>query len=129
MPKRILIVDDHAPTRTAIRNMIEIDRSEEYEIVEAASGIETLTVIDKEAAFQLVLLDIELPKMDGFEVCKALRDNGIKTPVVFVTGRGGLEDFNKGRAAGGDSYLKKPVTRASLRSVVALFTSGSVTRT
>jgi two-component system OmpR family response regulator len=128
MPSRILVVDDHAPTRSMIRSMIEADRSAKHEVVEASSGEGALLAVEKGPPFDLILLDVEMPGISGFDACRKLREHGLKTPIVFVTGRGDLKDFNAGREAGGDSYLKKPIARAALRSIVGLFTSGSVSR-
>jgi CheY-like chemotaxis protein len=128
MPSRILVVDDHGPTRSMIRSMIEADRSAKYDVVEAASGENAILTVEKGPPFDLILLDVEMPGISGFDACRKLREHGLKTPVVFVTGRGDLKDFNAGREAGGDSYLKKPIARAALRSIISLFTGGSVSR-
>ena len=123
MAKRILVVDDHAPTRALIRSILEAEKSETFEPVEAGTGMECLKAFDAKGPFSLVLLDVTLPDMDGFEVCTALRRVDKQVPIVFVTAKGDLRDFTAGREAGGDSYLVKPIARASLRSMVALFTN------
>jgi two-component system response regulator ResD len=76
-----------------------------------------------EGPFDLILLDVKLPDMDGFSVCQALRHVETRVPIVFVTGQGDLKDFAAGREAGGDSYLVKPISRTSLRSIVSLLTN------
>jgi CheY-like chemotaxis protein len=123
MAKRVLVVDDHAPTRLLIRSILEAEKTTKFETVEAATGMECLKAADSKGPFDLILLDINLPDMDGFEICKALRrvDKGV--PIVFVTAKGDLSDYAAGRAAGGDSYLVKPIARAALRSIVGLFTN------
>lgn len=123
MAKRVLVVDDHPPTRQLIRSILEAEKGQAYEVVEAANGTECLVAADGKGPFDLVLLDIRLPDMDGFEVCRALRHVDKQVPIVFVTAQGELGDFKKGRDAGGDSYLVKPIARQSLRSVVSLFTN------
>ena len=123
MAKRVLIVDDHAPTRSLIRAMIEAERSQNFEVLEAETGESCVMTVEKNGPFDLILLDVDLPDMDGYETCRALRKASVETPVVFVTAKGALKDFHAGRDAGGDSYLKKPVSRQALRSIVALFTS------
>jgi DNA-binding response OmpR family regulator len=70
-----------------------------------------------------VLLDVNLPDMEGYDVCRALRHVDKTIPIVFVTARGDIKDYAAGREAGGDSYLVKPIARAALRSIVGLFTS------
>ena len=96
MAKRVLVVDDHVPTRALIRTILEAEKTEQFEVFEAGTGTECLKSADKQGPFDLVLLDVNLPDMDGYSVC---------------------------REAGGDSYLVKPIARAALRSIVNLFTS------
>jgi DNA-binding response OmpR family regulator len=117
MAKRVLVVDDHQPTRTFVRAVLEADT---YEVVEADSGSKCLDAFDAKGPFDLVMLDVGLPDMDGYAVCKALRKVDQKVPIIFVTGD---EDFGHGRAAGSDSYIVKPIARATLRSTVMRFTS------
>jgi DNA-binding response OmpR family regulator len=121
MAKRILVVDDHAPTRMLIRAILEADG--QYDVVEAATGVECLKAHASRGPFDLVLLDVVLPDMDGFEICRSLRSVDDRVPIVFVTAKGELKDRTAGRAAGGDSYIVKPITKGTLRALVNLFTS------
>jgi DNA-binding response OmpR family regulator len=123
MSKRVLVCDDHAPTRGLIRAMLEGDKAEKFEVVDAASGTECIKSFDGLGPFDIVLLDVKLPDMDGYQVCRALRTVDNKVPIIFVSGQGELKDYNAGREAGGDSYLVKPIVRGALRSIIALFTS------
>lgn len=123
MKKRVLVVDDHAPTRALIRTILEAEKSPEYEVTEAATGTACLKAADQKGPFDLILLDVGLPDMDGYSVCRAIRHVDKAVPIVFVTARGELKDYSAGREAGGDSYIVKPIARASLRSIVHLFTS------
>jgi two-component system OmpR family response regulator len=123
MAKRILIADDHGPTRTLIRTILEGERTEVFEIVEATCGGEAITAFEKHGPFDLVLLDVTMPDMDGYTACRHIRDKNPDVPIVFVTAKGDLKDYTSGREAGGDSYIVKPIARASLRSIVSLFTS------
>ncbi len=123
MPKRILIVDDHAATRTLIRAILEGEKTEKFEVTEATNGLECLIKFETEGPFDLILLDVNMPEMDGYETCRHLREKGAVIPIVFVTANKEMKDYTAGRAAGGDSYLVKPVARAALRSIVTLFTS------
>jgi DNA-binding response OmpR family regulator len=122
MAKRVLVVDDHAPTRMLIRAILEGEHGQ-YEAVEAATGTECLRAHAAQGPFDLILLDVNLPDMDGFEVCRSLRSVDDKVPIVFVTAKTDVKDHSAGRAAGGDSYIVKPIARAALRSLVGLFTS------
>jgi CheY-like chemotaxis protein len=123
MAKRVLIVDDHPPTRTVIRAILESDKSSRFEIVEAANGRECLELFEARGPFDLVLLDVNMPDVDGYQACRGIRAKDASVPVVFVTANKDMKDYAAGRAAGGDSYLVKPVARAALRSIVSLFTS------
>lgn len=123
MAKRILVVDDHAPTRTTIRTLLETDKNHPFEVVEAANGTECLMAFDAQGPFDLVLLDVNMPDLDGYSVCAALRRVDAHVPIVFITGQRDLKDYTSGRQAGGDSYLVKPISAAALRSTVHLFTS------
>ena len=123
MAKRVLVVDDHAPTRATIRTLLEADKNTAFEVVEAANGTECLKVFDGKGPFDLILLDVNLPDLDGYAVCEALRRVDKDVPVVFITGARDLKDYHSGRDAGGDSYLVKPISAAALRSTVHLFTT------
>jgi CheY-like chemotaxis protein len=122
MAKRVLVVDDEKPTRALIRSILESEKTESYEVVEAENGRQCLDRFD-EGPFDLVLLDINMPVMDGYEACREIRQRDRRVPVVFVTAYREMKDYAAGREAGGDSYLVKPVARAALRSTAALFTS------
>jgi DNA-binding response OmpR family regulator len=121
--RSVLVVDDEAEVRTLIRRMLETDSSVDFRIVEAATGTEGLKTADRSGHFDLILLDVVLPDMDGYSVCRAIRRVDANVPVVFVTAKGDLKDYAAGRQAGGDSYLVKPFSKTSLRSIVHLFTS------
>jgi len=121
MAKRILIVDDHPPTLALIRAVLEAEKYQDLTIREANAGAEALKTFDRDGPFDLVLLDVGLPDLDGFTVCRALRKVDGRVPVVFITATGELKDFASGREAGGDSYLVKPISRGALRNMVNLF--------
>jgi len=123
MTKRVLVVDDHAPTRSTIRALLESDKTQEFQVTEAGTGTDCLKAFDKGGPYDLVLLDIMLPDLDGYEVCKALRRVDKDVPIIFITGQRDLKDYHTGRDAGGDSYLVKPISSAALRSSVHLFTT------
>ena len=123
MPKRVLVVDDHAATRATVRALLESDKNQEFEVVEAANGTECLKLFDGQGPFDLVLLDVAMPDLDGYAVCAALRRVDKHVPIVFITGQRDLKDYHTGREAGGDSYLVKPIAAAALRSTVHLFTA------
>lgn len=71
--------------------------------------------------YSIILLDIGLPKRDGFEICRNLRRRGIQTPVIFATARFSEEDVLKGYECGGDDYLIKPFSMAQLAAKIRVF--------
>lgn len=106
---RILVVDDEAGIRDIIKEYLQF---EGYEFAEAANGIEALELLRKEE-FDLMVLDIMMPKLDGVTVLKELRK--IKTtPVIMLTARG--EEYDKlfGFELGADDYLVKPFSPREL---------------
>ena len=121
--KRVLVVDDHAATRASIRALLEADKNQKFDVVEAASGAECLRVFDSRGPFDMILLDVVMPDLGGYEVCQALRRVDREIPIIFITGQRDLKDYHSGREAGGDSYLVKPISAAALRSTVHLFTT------
>jgi two-component system alkaline phosphatase synthesis response regulator PhoP len=102
--ERVLVVEDELPLAQGIRENLE---AEGYRVELAHQGKEALERIRGEA-FDLVLLDVMLPEMDGFEVCETARKEGIAVPVLFLTARGDVEDRIRGLETGGDDYLPKP---------------------
>ena len=121
--KRILIVDDDQATRCTIRGMLQGSEVEPCELIEAANGTECLMAVEHQGPIDLILLDVEMPDIDGFSICRAIRTVNASVPIVFVTAHGEVKDRADGRRAGGDSYLVKPVQPASLLSLVNLLTN------
>jgi two-component system alkaline phosphatase synthesis response regulator PhoP len=103
-PARILVVDDEAHLAQGIRENLE---AEGYRAEIAHDGAAGLTRIHAEP-FDLILLDVMMPNMDGLDLCAQLRREGVQTPVLFLTVKGDAEDRVRGFEAGGDDYLTKP---------------------
>jgi two-component system alkaline phosphatase synthesis response regulator PhoP len=103
-PSRILVVDDEEHLADGIRENLE---AEGYETAVAYDGIEGLEAVRRER-FDLIVLDVMMPRMDGVELCRQLRGEGVQTPVLFLTVKGTPEDRVRGFEAGGDDYLAKP---------------------
>ncbi|MFZ0451764.1 MAG: response regulator transcription factor [Desulfatiglandaceae bacterium] len=107
---KILIVDDEPDLLEELRETLKQQR---YEVDTAADGEEALDkVFDN--AYDLIILDIMLPKIDGLGVLKEIRNGDIKTPVLMLTARGSVEDKIAGLDYGADDYLPKPFDRAEL---------------
>jgi two-component system, OmpR family, response regulator len=109
---RILVVDDESNITDLVSTVL---RYEGFEVQTAASGRAALTAAE---AFHphLVVLDVMLPDLDGFEVQRRLSNGGTRTPVLFLTARDALEDKLRGLTMGADDYVTKPF---SLEEVVA----------
>ena len=103
--KTILIVDDDADVREALREQLEL--TEEFAAADAATAAEGLRLA-KEARPDLILLDVELPDMDGREVLKLMRSSGVSSPVVMLTAASGDSDTILGLESGANAYVTKP---------------------
>src|SRR5882757_728408 len=108
--QRILIIEDEAPMRTALADLL------------AAEGYRAFTAADGESGLQralaekpdLILLDVMMPKLDGFAVCAELRRVSDAVPVLMLTAKGQIEDRVNGLDAGADDYLVKPFSTEEL---------------
>lgn len=109
---RILIVEDELPMRTAL---VETLSAEGYRVRSADDGEAGLELACTEP-FDLVLLDVMMPKLDGYAVCRALRQRGKDMPVLMLTAKGMVDDRVEGLDCGADDYLVKPF---SLRELLA----------
>jgi DNA-binding response OmpR family regulator len=102
--RRILIVEDEASIRRGVAAAL---RSEGYDVLEAPDGLTGLGMGLREDP-DLVILDLMMPGMDGFEVLRRWRDDGLDTPVIVLTARGLEEDRVRGLRLGADDYVVKP---------------------
>ena len=115
-PVTILLVEDEPDSAVLMAQILEL---EGYRVVEARNGAEALErVFDPE--IRVALLDVMLPGIDGFEVCRRLRQDARTTrlPVAFISARSRAEDRAAGLQVGADVYLTKPISRAALVSAV-----------
>ena len=107
---RILVVDDEPSIVDSVSTVL---RYEGYEVREATTGRRALALVQEES-FGLVVLDVMLPDLDGFEVTRRMREDGIEVPVLFLTARGDVEDLVAGLGLGGDDYVIKPFLLAEI---------------
>lgn len=114
--ERLLVVDDEENLRSMLSAAL---RHHGFEVSVAGSGREALSAV-AETKPDLVVLDVMMPDLDGFEVCRRLRADNDQTPVLFLTARDSIEDKVRGLTLGGDDYLEKPF---SLEELVARATS------
>ena len=126
--QQLLFIEDDDHIRAALRLALE---DEGYAVLEAADGEKGLSVFDANTV-DLVLLDLRLPDMSGFDVCRALRAKSL-VPIIIVTAQTDTHDLVAGLEAGADDYVTKPVIakelaariRASLRRTTLLSTSAT----
>jgi len=103
--KKILIVDDDNELRQSLGEQLRLH--EEFEVAEADSGGTALETT-KTNHYDAILLDVGLPDMDGREVCRLMRRNGVKVPIVMLTGADSEADTILGLHAGANDYVTKP---------------------
>lgn len=101
---RILIVDDEAGVRDLLADALKMAG---FETIVASDGLTALTLQRKHEP-ELMIIDINMPKMDGFELVERLRSSGVDTPVLMLSARGDKTDVTKGLRIGADDYVKKP---------------------
>ena len=113
MIKKILIVDDSAPDRMIIKSMLK-----EYEVIAACDGAEALAKIDEDPEINLMILDLNMPVMDGFQVLEALRDNPEyqRVRTIILTNYDELDNEIRGLKLGAVDYIRKPINMESLRA-------------
>ena len=120
--KKILAVDDDATALGALRQILA---QKGYEVTTAGNGEAALEILSGDGTFDLVILDVAMPGMTGYDVCRKLRqdERTRDTPVIFLTAKGMLMDMAEGEDAGSDLYLIKPVLATKLLNMVAMFLS------
>jgi two-component system, OmpR family, alkaline phosphatase synthesis response regulator PhoP len=101
---RILLVEDEAALRDTLKLNLEI---EGYEVITASRGSEVIPLFENQR-FELVILDIMLPDMDGLQLCERIRLTNIDTPIIFLTAKDSPADKIQGLKKGADDYLTKP---------------------
>lgn len=109
---KILIAEDEPAMRTGLTDNLEF---EGYEVSSVANGKEALDILENKQ-FDLIILDVMMPEVSGFDVCQMLRKKGNDVPVVFLTAKGEEIDRVLGLEFGGDDYISKPF---SLRELLA----------
>lgn len=113
--KRVLVAEDEE----AIRGFIVIHlRRAGYTVVEAADGAEAMELFEKQGSFDVAILDIMMPKMDGLEVCKALRAKDRNIGIIMLTARTQENDKVAGLLGGADDYVTKPFSPTELMARV-----------
>ncbi len=110
---RVLVVDDEPINRQVLRNFLTLAR---FEVIEAVDGIQALEIIEGGDVPDLLLLDVMMPRMTGFEVTRRLRArlSGNELPILLVTAKNQVSDLMEGLASGANDYLSKPISKNEL---------------
>lgn len=101
---KILLVDDETSIERLVSGLI-LDAG--YEFAYADNGYDALAVAEQEKP-DLIIMDVMMPKMDGFTACREMRSKGITAPIIFLSAKGDIVDKGIGFQAGGDDYMVKP---------------------
>ena len=103
---KILVVDDESRMRKLVRDFLE---REGYQVLEAGDGLEAMELFYEEKDIALLILDVMMPKMDGWQVCREIRQSS-KVPIIMLTARSEERDELQGFQLGVDEYISKPVS-------------------
>jgi two-component system response regulator MprA len=109
---RVLVVDDEPAVRRALERALRLDS---YDVALAADGEEALDALASKPA-DAVILDVAMPRLDGLEVCRRLRQAGDRTPVLMLTARDAIDDRVQGLDVGADDYRVKPFALRELQA-------------
>ena len=114
MAKKILLIEDDEKISGLVKELLE----EENYVVDQEFDGESGFFKALEEPYNLILLDIMLPKMNGFKVCSKIRSVGNQTPILMLTAKSGEYDLEEGLDTGADDYLKKPFSSVELKARV-----------
>jgi DNA-binding response OmpR family regulator len=115
---RVLVIEDSAPTRDLLVRSLHGAGM----IVTTAARVSTGLRLASTASFDVIVLDLMLPDGDGIDLCRALRADDVRTPILCLTARGEVADRVQGLDAGADDYLKKPFALAELHARIRALT-------
>ncbi len=107
---RILIVDDEPINHQVLKNHLALRN---FQIITAMNGLEALQLLEQEGPFDLVLLDVMMPQMSGFEVCQRIREKYLPSelPIIMVTAKNQVQNLVEGLSFGANDYLAKPFSK------------------
>ncbi len=109
---KVILCDDHALIRRGIRDTL--CDAPDIEVVGEAGDYGELRVLMRDTSADVLVLDVNLPGLDGFALCRKLREAGNEAPVIFLTARDDPADLREGFTGGGDDYLTKPFSLEEL---------------
>ena len=102
---KILVVDDESRMRKLVKDFLV---KAGYDVIEAGDGEQAVDTFYAQKDIALIILDVMMPKMDGFEMVRRIRQTDKQTPVLFLTARSAINDVVEGFELGANDYLKKP---------------------
>src|SRR6478672_4160683 len=117
---KVLVVEDENALLEGISHILE---EENYQVDRALNGYDGLQLA-KQDIYDVLILDIMLPEMDGFSIVKALRDESIRTPILLLTAKDSVEDRVRGLDLGADDYLIKPFAAPELLARIRVLLRG-----
>src|SRR5246127_3615824 len=115
---RVLLIEDDSATAQSIELMLKPDGFNVYTTDLGEEGIDLGKIYD----YDIILLDLNLPDMSGFEVLRSLRLSKVKTPILILTGLAAIEDKVRGLGFGADDYMTKPFHKDELEQIQVDFT-------
>ncbi len=117
-PQNILVIEDDETQRASLKKILESDG---YIALLAADSAELTAILDKDQNFQLIIMDIGLPWINGFELAQMMKEHPDlkKIPLIFLSGQATEEDFAKAREVGAADYIKKPFDVEKLKTVIS----------
>ena len=118
---RVLLIEDDSATAQSIELMLKSESFNVYTTDLGEEGVDLGKLYD----YDIILLDLNLPDMSGYEVLRTLRLSKVKTPILILSGMAGIEDKVRGLGFGADDYMTKPVDLKQFRSVVASAVQGT----
>ena len=113
-PFNILVVDDEDALRNVLSNELQ---SEGYSVVSAADGDEAIAILQQKV-FDLVLLDIKMPRVDGFEVLRFIKERQANTKVIMLTGFADLKNAIESKKLGAEDFVSKPYDLVDLLTTI-----------
>lgn len=121
----ILIAEDNPVNYTLLKELVHHNGIEHFW---AKNGLETLEILTRHHNISLILMDINMPEMDGITATKQIRGRGIKIPIIFQTAYDSEEDRKECFKAGGNEFLSKPIIRETLNILLKKYLSTARSR-
>ena len=111
---RVLIADDEEGVRESLRLILSVD----HEILSVPDGEQAMEAVNRQGPFDLILLDIKMPKRDGLDVLRQVKAKGLSTPIVMLTAYQSVEMAREAVKLGASDYVIKPFSREQVLSAV-----------